>query len=353
MKIGILTSSRTDNNGTDLQAVAMQNVFRRLGANDVEIIDYISEKIDTKAPIKLSIRNLLFLPLILFNRYTHRKFRKQNLNKSKKVYDKHNIDSAPYDIIVVGSDQVWNLELTGGDISYFLPFQKKGLRKYSYAVSLGTAKTEKWNEIYHIKDYLHDFDDIFVREKSGIDALRKINVDAHLSLDPILMGTKEDWASFTTPIKKKKYILIYLVRYDPMAVEYAQKIAKKSGLEIIMLNPGIKRWRGVTPHAFVSVERWLNLMANADMVITNSYHGFSFAILFRRNFRLCLLPAASKNNDRMIDLANNLRLTDYILKDINDSFEPINWERTEKLLMHIVQESEKSIKSIIGGTICH
>jgi hypothetical protein len=349
MKIGILTASRTDNNGTDLQAFAMQKLFCRLGAEDVEIIDYICTKIDTKTPIKLNLRNLFFLPIYLYNRYSHRRFRKRNLNKSTRIYNKANVHTIPYDAVVVGSDQVWNLDTTGGDLSFFLPFDKPGFRKYSYAASLGTAKLDLWNENYNIKQYLTSFDCISVREKSGVEALDKMGISSFQSLDPILMTKPDDWLQFTMPAWKRNYILLYLVAYDSDAVMYAQKIADQKKCDVVMLNPGIKHWKGVKPYPFVSVERWINLVANADMVITNSYHGLSFSILFHREIRLCLLPSSSKNNARLLDLVDELHLTDCVLKKNKEAFKSIDWASVEERKMRIGKESEEYVKSIIGG----
>ena len=138
-----------------------------------------------------------------------------------------------------------------------------------------------------------------------------------------------------------------------MAIEYAQILAKRKGLDVIMLNPGIKNWKGVKRYPFVSVEKWLNLIANADYVITNSYHGLSFAVLFHREFRLCLLPLASKNNSRMVDLLNALHLSENILRAKTDTFEPINWEIVDANLSKLVDRSEQYIKLIINNSECH
>lgn len=352
MKIGILTASRTDNNGTDLQALAMQNLFLRMGAEDVEIIDYVCNKIDTSKRIEISVRNLFYLPVILYNRYTHRKFRRLNFKKSEKTYNAENLHTVPYDIIVVGSDQIWNLDLTGNDLSFYLPFTNNNVKKYAYAASLGTAKTEKWEKKYHIKDLLCDFTEISVREATGVKALSQIGIKAQHDLDPILMGRKEDWSQFITPAIRKRYILLYLVGYNPMAIEYAQIFAKQKGLDVIMLNPGIKNWKGIKRYPFVCVEKWLNLIANADFVITNSYHGLSFAILFHREFRLCLLQTASKNNSRMVDLLDTLLLSRYILREKTDTFEPINWEIVDTNLNKLVDKSKQYIKLIINNSEC-
>lgn len=353
MKIGILTASRTDNNGTDLQAMAMQKLFLRLGATDVEIIDYVCDKIDTKKPIRIILRNLFYLPIILYIKYSHRKFRNKYFNKSSQTYNKSNINTIPYDIVVVGSDQIWNLDITGGDTSFFLPFVREGLYKYSYAASLGTAHVDKWNNLYNIKHLLNDFQHVSVRESSAIDILKGIGVNANCDLDPILMGKRGDWKEFIKPSNDDKYLLLYLVGFDPQAIEYAQYIAKQKGLRIIMLNSGLRQWKGVEQRYFVSVEEWLNLMANADLIITNSYHGLSFAILFQRDFRLCLLSHSTNNNARMIDLVEKLHLSDYILNYQCTNYKPIDWNRVEDSLNSLVLVSEQYVKSIINNRVCH
>lgn len=352
MKIGILTASRTDNNGTDLQALAMQNLFQRLGATDVEIIDYVCDKIDTKQPIQITPRNLFYLFIILYNKYSHRKFRNKYFNKSKQTFDKSNIHKIPYDIIVVGSDQIWNLDLTGGDTSFFLPFTRDGLYKYSYAASLGVAKTEEWDQCYKIEELLNDFNKVSVRESSAIDALERIGVKSNSDLDPILMGSKEDWSKFIKPVKRRKYILIYLVSFNPNAIEYAQIQAKLKGLHVIMLNAGIKHWKGIEQRYFVSVEEWLSLMSNADLIITDSYHGLSFAVLFQRDFRLFLLSSFSTNNSRMIDLVEKLKLTEYIVNSQSIVNRPIDWSKVELSLKQLIFDSEQYVKSVINNTIC-
>ena len=350
MKIGILTASRTDNNGTNLQALAMLNLFRRLGGKNVELINYVCEKIDCESRHSLTLHRIVFYPIILFNKIQHKSFRKKYFRKSHELYTDENINKIQYDAVVVGSDQIWNLDLTGGDLSFYLPFQSN-IRKYSYAASFGIAKTEMWEKKYQIQKLLSDFNGVSVRELSGVEALNKIGIKGRCDLDPILMGDSNDWKSFTIPANKHNYILLYLVAYDPMAIEYAQSLGKQFGYEVIMLNPGLKSWKNVKRYFFVSVQKWLNLMANASMVITNSYHGLSFAILFKRNFRLCLLPENSANNKRMIDLLRIMDLEDFILTKDFDSCKPIDWENAYNNLNPYIRNSENYIKKILNDSI--
>lgn len=347
MRIGILTASRTDNNGTDLQALAMQNLFQKLGCPNVELINYVCENIDCEHIQKLSIRNIIFWPLRYYIHRNHMSFRKCFFCKSSLIFYKSNLHQVEYDVIVVGSDQIWNLDLTGGDMSFYLPFSTKA-KKYSYAASLGSAKIEKWNRKYNIKSLLQAFDGISLRETSGVDSLFKIGISSRHDLDPILMGDPEDWKGFTTPAIKKNYILLYLVEPSQLAIDYARKISKEKGWKIFMCNPPVKPVKGVTRLFFVGVGKWLNLLANANMVITNSYHGLSFSILFQREFRLCKLQD-EMNNNRMRDLLEELSLTDRVLDREDKIYKPINWNDINNTLSSLKKDSNYYIKSILNN----
>lgn len=348
MKIGILTASRTDNNGTDLQSLAMYNMFKKLGANEIEIINYISDSIYCEINSKLSLRSILRYPVTRYVHKAHANFRSHYFHRSSVVYNKDTLENANYDIIVVGSDQVWNLDLTHGDTFFFLPFNN-GARKFSYAVSLGTANVYDWEYKYKISKYLSQFENISIREESGARALNKINITSRYDLDPILMGSTYDWIHFTTPPKhKKKYIFLYLVEISDIAIKYAKIEARRLGCKIIANNASIRPIRGVNNLRFVGVEDWLNLVANAEMVITNSYHGLSFSILYKKDFRLCLLPGKSKNNERMLNLLERLSLYDHILFDIDNKYKEIDWNKVDDVPNRLRASSENYIREIIG-----
>ena len=246
MKIGILTASRTDNNGTDLQAFAMQILFQKHG-NDVELINYKCTKLENsrKAFYPHNLIGLLSIPYNLYRHYVHERFRKQYFRISRVEYDKNNISTNEYDVIVVGSDQIWNLNITGNDLSFFLPYKNSRQKKYSYAASLGKTDIRQWNELYGIANKLEDFDLVSVREESGVHALAEIGIKAQYDLDPILMMTRSEWNHFACPGRRlKNYILVYVVDQTRKAVSFAYKLAEKVGLIVICVDNPIKPIRG-------------------------------------------------------------------------------------------------------------
>ena len=349
MKIGILTASRTNNNGTDLQAMAMLNLFNRIGAKEVELIDYECEKLESSKHLLnfRSLRSIVYFPLTLCLHYKHKLFRQNYFRKSLNKYNKETIISAKYDKIVVGSDQIWNLSITGGDLTFFLPFNIPGMKKYSYAASIGRDDIQSWEIEYQLSNKLRDFQTVSVREESAVNTLSRIGINARYDLDPILMGSIEDWHLFLKNKKRKKYVLLYFLEARPSVLLDAKRYAQSKGLEIINISKTLKCYNGVKTHRCVGIEEWLNFVANAEIIYTSSYHCVSFAILFNKPF--CLVPKESsiQSNSRMLDLVRRLALDKCVYSESYDHSMVINWSLVNEKLKCLRTSSEQYVKTII------
>ena len=350
MKIGILTATRTDNNGTDLQALAMLNLFKRMGVIDVELIDYECEGLESSKYLlnPLSLRSIAYYPIRLCLHRKHESFRDLYFIKSPNKYNKKTLATAQYDKIVVGSDQIWNLSITGRDLSFFLPFESPSLRKYSYAASIGKDDIRSWEEKYHLSDKLNDFQVVSVREESAIKTLSEIGVKARCDLDPILMGSREDWRKFLKKTREKKYLVIYYLDTHSPAWNDAKKIAQIKGWDVVNISPVIRYYHGVNTLRCAGVEEWLNLIANAEMVFTSSYHCLSFAILFNKAFCMVPIENSIQNNARMLDLIDRLGLDNWVYSSSYDFSLMINWEDVNEKINNLRRRSEKYIQSIIN-----
>lgn len=348
MKIGILTASRTDNNGTDLQAKAMLNMFKRIGASDVELINYICPKLESRSRVFdfTSVKKMLYFPLRIFMHLSHERFRKKYFRRSRK-YNSDTIKLIDYDTIVVGSDQIWNLPLTGYDLNFFLPFASAATKKYSYAASLGGTDMKTLSDKYGVKELLSRFSSITVREESGVQALSEIGINAKYALDPILMGSEEDWNSYiSSPIVKSRYILLYLITNDSPAIADAKTLAKQKGYKIINCSPGLKHISGIYNRHFVGIEEWLNLVKNAEVVFTSSYHCLSFCILFHTDFYLMPLENEG-SNARMLNLLEKFNLLERVLQKPLYCERSIDWAIIDRTLHSLRIGSEQYVKSII------
>ena len=276
----------------------------------------------------------------------YKEFINKTLNLTPKMKE-NKIKKLKFDnrILITGSDQVWNTNLTGGfDNIYFLNFGSN-VKKISYAASIGTMDV---NTSYkkEIKDALNSFDYISVREETGKKALQEIirkNID--VVLDPTLLLSENDWKKYIPNIdsKNNEYILVYTA--NDTVVRIANYLAKKENLKIVNLDRVNKYGKlevnkyGSTPFEF------LELVKNAKYVITISFHATVFSIIFNKNF---WVNPDLKVSSRIVDLLKKIKLEDRIVKDYNNFLEKnenkeINYEYVNKI---ITTERSNSLKKL-------
>lgn len=216
MKVGIYTIHAAHNFGAMLQAFATQYIIKSFGI-DVEIVnDHPNEKLNAyltnNISLKSVIKNLYALinPLIWIKSKRFRDFHK-SMPLSKKYKSINDIYKNPpkYDIHLVGSDQVWNIERKiDKQYYYFLDFLPRNEICISYASSFGNSNVS--NSVYPLlQQLLSKFNKLSVREKGGVKLIKRATgLDATLVLDPTLLLTDEQWSKFssTSPIIKGKYL---------------------------------------------------------------------------------------------------------------------------------------------------
>ena len=354
-KIGILTFQRALNYGAVLQAYGLVETLKKNINDDytIEIIDYRSETIEKTRSIKtrldkVSIKNLLRAILLVNKKYRFNKFNKF-LPISKKKYDNSNIEDLKNDYykIIVGSDQVWNSNITNSDYNYLLDFDFDN--KYSYAASIGQKKIDD-NNISSYRDCLSKFRKISVREIEGKNILKEqLNIECDgVHLDPALLLEKKDWEKIATQNSVDKYILIYNVLKPDHILDVAKKISSQTGYKIKIIPNGINPKIDNSKKYFPDVVGFLNLFKNAEYILTNSFHGTVFSIIFNKKM-LIELKKNGSGNDRIITLLNKCNLSDRILnlENIDILYNDIDWKNTNKLLDDYRQESIEYLRDVI------
>lgn len=344
MRIGILTASRTNNIGTDLQALAMQWLFDSFGENAVELINYKCEKLENSRKIlsKKNLHGLLSVPYNIAKRIHHSSFRNKYFQHSNKVYDKNNISEINYDLVVVGSDQIWNQNITGNDLNFFLPFPLKAL-KASYAASISTRNIEQLSDNNRLYELLEDFESVSVREYIASNLLNAKNIEARSDLDPLLMVNTEKWDNIASEnIPQKSYILLYVVDRVQESVQFALNYAKEHDLDVYMWGNIIKPIKGIKAIRFKGIEEWLSYIKHADLIVTNSYHGLSFAINYQKKFSMFSL----KNNDSNVRLENILELSRIPLQADGTIYQP-DWEQVSDSLDLLREKSKSYITNML------
>lgn len=213
---------------------------------------------------------------------------------------------AEYDGFVTGSDQIWNPDIfaevkQGQDYAYMLDFVKNKQKKHSYAASMGVSVLSEEKKA-EFRKWLSDFSVLTVREHRAAVLLQELLEREIPSVcDPVLLLTPEDWVQIEKAacLRDMNYILVYSVGGGKELLPYAEELAAREGCAVYVIQPPVvatvtddreKMLTGVGPAQFV----WL--IRHARAVVTTSFHGTAFSLLFRKPVHLVREPAAKKGN---------------------------------------------------------
>lgn len=375
MKIGILTFHYAINYGAVLQAYATQTWLFKQGI-DAYIINYIPVFQAAKYRPKLIGQNYLadfqkkpFLSIARWLRYKlliekdyiektikFDEFLKRNIKMTpimRNISELYDLNNDGYFAFLCGSDQIWNPEITRGfDKTYFCGFANNNVKKISYAASAADIEVlnkEEKKQVFF--DLIKNFNYIGVREQSLAEFISsKLNINSVVTLDPTLLLEKEDYDKITVSRENinRDYLLIYQLARNPKAKEVAIKIAKKRNLEIIEVCGTFYN----KPHSKNMIcnagpSEFLGLIRNASYVITNSFHGTIFSIIYRKNFNSIL---SKKGNSRIIDLLKSLELKNRIITSTEHfvNSDAIDYSKHQELLEEMKVRSINYLKNSIG-----
>lgn len=339
MKIGVITFwDSQDNYGQVLQAYALQVYLIKKG-HDAFLIRYDkSASVKKKKPsIAEQVKNTDWSKLLdkeavkkklesltsELEKNPDRKFndfRNKHLNVSSKLYSSPEElaqDPPETDMYICGSDQVWNYEFIGDFKPFFLQFGNPEISRVSYAASFGHKELPE-DVAREYQQYLSSFDAISVRETSGIEICKRMGYDnAQLLPDPTALLTRETWQKLSTkPAKfstsQGKKIFIYTLGNRPSDAREDLFEHFYDMPESIVAHTSINK--DTTGGIFPTIEEWLGYFEHCDVVLTNSFHGMLFSILFNKNF--IGLPCTGANegmNERLTTLMSGLGLEDHLL----------------------------------------
>lgn len=348
MKIATLTYQRHDNYGAMLQCYALQKKLESMGV-DTQVIDYICEvsenpfglrALKTKG-IKRYITGCIGAVTRMPRAKSFKNFRKL-INMTDTVTEK-NISQlgASFDGYIVGSDNVWNADITGLDERYFLSFVADKRRRASFAASFGSSKIKDEHRDKY-SSLLSDFAVLNCREQSGVDLIESLtDRKANLVCDPSFLLSTEQWRALATPAKEKKpYMLVYQMVPSGSFVKTVQKIAKQRGLRVIYLP---------FPYGFMNCKikptigplQWLGLFNDAEYIVTDSFHGCAFSIILGKQFSVCI----SQLGERIENILNVMGLKERIIGNAEDDAKlgEIDYAAVEPHLTSFRMDSEKKL----------
>lgn len=355
--IGIITFVGTQSHGACLQAYALKKKITDMGY-EAAIIPYqcaeLKKEMDKRLPsakgsLKKRAGAMVRYPVI---RERYRKFAAFERDYLGVGALSPSVDFSRYDRIIAGSDQIWNLEITGGDRTYFL----KGIapeKKATYAASLGTDAFSKDVEEECIA-LIDEIPFINVREKNLQEYLQKKLPERRIGLvlDPTQLVSAEDWKALAgdTPARKNKYMLVHYPAEIAGTWETIHAIAKERDLEVVFLTNKIKPRKDCECIYAADPLEYLNLVRYADYVVTGSFHTLSFSLLFEREF-LCTKAMIESRNSRLASLLELSGCTDRTVSVRFDGA-PIDYGRVNERLREEREYSAALLREACEGVPC-
>jgi len=371
IKIGILSLPLNWNYGGILQQYALSEYLRKKNFTPI----LFSRRADRKSFFKLflvktkwnsikilnNLNCLNFLPLIATE-----SFKKKFLpNKTKDFFSSKEINffiqKNEISHFIVGSDQIWNVDATVSLHDSFLGFVDKDKNNVlaSYAASFAH---DDWK--YSVKQtidskiLLKNFSYISVRETHGVELIKKYLDNKSIRvLDPTFLLDASDYYKLLTNVKsnkkKIKTIFCYILKNDIKIIKSINKYAKQNNLKKISfcgLGNFFNLIKNVTGN--YSVESWISSLKDSKLVITDSFHGMVFSIIFKKNFYVLL----NQNNgtSRIYSLLKDLGLESRIIKSIDDKLiaqNDINWNPVEIRLAKLKLESKVFLEKFFNKVL--
>ena len=341
MKIALLTIWHEKNYGAELQAYATIKVLQSFG-HDVKMIDVrLSDGKYKSLKGKIADYISLYSPCERKFRHFWRKY--IPTTKRYKSLDELKKDPPEADVYIVGSDQVWNPDITENFATlYFLDFGLERVSRISYASSFGVEKWKHEKLTEQINLLLHRFSHLSCRESFGVELLKSnFNLNAEHVLDPTLLFDK--YPELTGSIEEKNTLVYYPLSNDEELENYAVKLAHR--LNLIPLNNNretflLKKieWNRIC------VEEWLRNIAQSQFVITRSFHGLAFCIIYQRQF--AVLTSRNGRGNRLVSLLCTLGLQDRMYVNVDELNNDTPWNRKidyKNVSKILGQERDKSI----------
>ena len=374
-KIGIVTWFNYPNPGTAFQAYALQQYICSIPQCQAEIINMLGNSIKDsfKAPINRPYARQYgpfykFVRVLLgIKSYMYCSFQRKHIVKwparTLRPIDYSSVNDR-YDQIILGSDQLWNLDIkkriefdktghfifSAGEKSHgvipkncFLDFVK-GPRKGAYGPSTGN---DVWPEELRgqIKELLSEFSFIGVREKQAVSMVQSlVNVPVHWSLDPTFLLNKEKWEEIARKPKiSEGYIFEYCIIKSPLLRAVTEKLSEMTGLPIIESHGDLRKHVSTAkrmPHP--SADTWLGYLMNAKYVVTDSFHGCAFSINTNKDF----YTVTTINETRIYSLLELFGLQHRMIKKVEEInlSKTINWSVVNIRLEDRRKESQDWLK---------
>jgi polysaccharide pyruvyl transferase WcaK-like protein len=276
----------------------------------------------------------------------------EKLHLSKKpLYSGSDDITEKYDVVIYGSDQIWRKQNLGGvgfDKWYYGSRNVSADKKIVYAGSMGKIGTSASDDDY-VKKMMPNFDMISVRESDLQAYLRSLAIESELVIDPVFLLTKEQWSDIKLSSHiKYHYILFYNLLNNSESERFAKKLGTLKNLPVIELNKRIIPRKGYKRRA--SVEEFIQLINDADVIVSNSFHGVAFSLIFHKEFYAI---GMGERSNRVISLLECAGLGDRYLQENVDVanlnlMKEIKYQEVDDRINKYIESSKTYLNNSIG-----
>lgn len=364
-KIAILTQPLIHNYGGILQAYALQRYLQDLG-NDVWLVNRFNPRLSAVKRLKHIIKNVYLNKVYSFNpdkykgKHTTYFINKYVNPKTSKIYTETqmlSLNKSGFDAFIVGSDQVWRPSYSPSIGNYFFDFLnvKSKSKRISYAASFGV---DNWlfseSQTKKIKHLIKEFDAISVREFSGIDLCKdNLNIEATQVLDPTMLLDVSKYEQLVIDEKENSSqgdLFTYILDFTQEKKNIVNDIADKLGYIPFSILPNQvfgnekeKKNKIIEP-----VTKWIKSFIDAKFIVTDSFHGTVFSILFNKDF--LVIGNKRRGLARFNTLLKIFGLENRLIVDINLNVNEIelsniNWVEVNEILEREKNRSKYFLKS--------
>lgn len=320
MKIAIITYHYSNNKGAFMQTYGLCKFLKERGY-ETELID-IRQSEDAGQPFYIKL-----LKWIIVGYRMQKDMQTFYPPLTRRYYSLEELRQDPpqADCYIVGSDQVWNPNISKNlMMAYFLDFGSKDIKRISYASSFGISKwiinDKTLNE--RIADLLKSFTGLSVREKEGQQLCSKeFGINPTVVLDPTFLN--EDYSEFTENVKQKELIVCYKINKTEDFWRFAPIVKKELGLPITILNYNYPK-RGYKYCFPPTLNYWMRSIAAASFVLTDSFHGAVFSIINKKKFAVILNH--NDRDSRIINLVNEFGLQSRMFNSLEEMLQTTDWK---------------------------
>lgn len=381
--VEIITYHKADNYGSVLQAYSLRKAIKDNIIDECSIINYVTKNQKKmyklfapflkRGNIKYNIKTLFNLKSRLKRKRNFNTFRKDKLNINNREFNQFiNYPLNNNTAYICGSDQIWNTKIADYNDNYFLDFAKNHI-KISYAASFGGVNPQ-WNveQKNHVSFLLKDFNAVSVRENIAFSEISNLyNGQIIKACDPVFLLEKKEWEKLISKrIYKFNYIFFYSIDYNESSVEIARWYGDKFNLPVIILYTSRNTYSVCGDRFKIAksqgVEDFLSLIFYAKFVLSGSFHGTAFSLIFNKPFyriqkiindcplkddRVCTLFETLNVKQREINILNykeyarSLFEIDFSL--INGNIENERYKALSFLKANIMQKQKK--EELING----